>query len=142
MRKLAILSLLLTTLLFTACKGQNTSKTISTTDTSTKIEVIDFFGTHRCVTCNAIEANSKYTIETYFADEPKVVFKTVNVDDDKNYKIAESFEASGTALFINVIHNGKEKHIDLTDFAFMKGNDKEAFSKELKAKIDQELAAL
>lgn len=130
---------------FTACQGQDNSKTISTTDASTKIEVIDFYGTHRCVTCEAIEANAKYTVETYFQDEVnkgKLEFKTVNVDEEKNYDMAEKFEASGTALFINVIKNGKEQHIDLTNFAFAKGRDKEAFSTELKQKIEEQLKTL
>ncbi len=130
---------------FIACQGQDNSKTLTTTDTTTKIEVIDFYGTHRCVTCKAIEANAKYTVETYFQDEVKagkVEFKTVNVDEEKNYGIAERFEATGTALFINVIKGGKEQHIDLTNFAFAKGRDKEAFSAELKEKINEQLNTL
>ena len=63
-------------------------------------------------------------------------------DDQKNEKIAEKFEASGTSLIINVIKNGKEKQINLTEFAFMNGNDQATFSKELKAKIDTELKTL
>lgn len=132
-------------LVFTACQGQDNSKTIATTDASTKIEVIDFYGTHRCVTCEAIEANAKYTVDTYFRDavkKGKLVFKTVNVDEKKNYAIAESFEATGTALFINIIKGGKEQHIDLTNFAFEKGRDKEAFSAELKMKIEEQLKML
>ncbi|MBT8264523.1 MAG: hypothetical protein KJN75_04225 [Muriicola sp.] len=132
-------------LVFTACQGQDNSKTMTTTNTSTKIDVIDFYGTHLCVTCEAIEANAKYTVETYFEDEVKagkVEFKTVNVDDEKNYDIAERFEATGTALFINVIKGGKEQHIDLTNFAFAKGRDKEAFSAELKEKVIEQLKTL
>ena len=132
-------------LFFAACQGQDNSKTITTTDTSTRIEVIDFYGTHRCVTCEAIEANAKYTIETFFQDAVKegmLEFKTVNVDDEANYAMAERFEAAGTALFINVIKDGKEQHIDLTNFGFSKGRDKEAFSTELKEKIDEQLKAL
>lgn len=132
-------------LVFTNCKGQDNSKTISTKDVSTKIQVIDFYGTHRCVTCEAIESNAKYTVETFFEKEIKagtIEFKTVNVDDDKNYAIAERFEATGTALFINVIKNGKEQHIDLTNFAFAKGRDKEVFSAELKKKIREQLNTL
>ena len=44
--------------------------------------------------------------------------------------------------FINVIQNGKEKHIDLTDFAFMKDNQKEQFAKELKLAIENEITPL
>ncbi|MFT5164868.1 MAG: hypothetical protein ACI8P3_000091 [Saprospiraceae bacterium] len=130
---------------FTTCQGQDNSKTIATADTSTKIEVIDFYGTHRCVTCEAIEANAKYTVETYFQEEVKsgkVTFKTVNVDKEKNYAIAERFEATGTALFINVVKDGKEQHIDLTNFAFAKGRNQEAFSTELKEKIKEQLKTL
>ena len=132
-------------LVLTACQGQDNSKTVATTNTATKIEVIDFYGTHRCVTCQAIEANAKYTVENFFQDavkEGKVEFKAVNVDDKKNYDMAERFEASGTALFINVIRDGKEQHIDLTNFAFEKGRDKEAFSAELKEKINEQLKTL
>ena len=128
-----------------ACQAQNNSKTIPTTDTSTKIEVIDFYGTHRCVTCEAIEANAKYTVDTYFDEavkNGKLEFKTVNVDDEKNYDLAEKFEATGTALFINVIKNGQEKHIDLTNFAFQNGRDQEVFSRKLKEKLNEQLKAL
>lgn len=132
-------------LIFTACQGQDNSKTITTTDTSTRIEVIDFYGTHRCVTCQAIEANAKYTVDNYFQDavkEGKLQFKIINVDDEKNYAITERFEAAGTALFINVIKDGQEQHIDLTNFAFSKGRDKEAFSAALKDKINEQLKTL
>lgn len=136
----------LTFLIFTtACQGQDNGKTVSTTNTSAKIEVIDFYGTHRCITCEAIEANAKYTVETYFPEAVKrgtLEFKTINVDLDSNYDIAERFEATGTALFINVIKDGKEEHIDLTNFAFAKGRDKEVFSAELKEKIEEQLNTL
>ncbi|MEZ4957550.1 MAG: nitrophenyl compound nitroreductase subunit ArsF family protein [Saprospiraceae bacterium] len=142
MKNLIFLSL---SFLFFSCQGQDNSKTIATDDTSTKIEVIDFYGTHRCVTCKAIEANAKYTVETYFQDAVQnglLEFKTINVDDANNYGLAEKFEATGTALFINVIKAGQEQHIDLTNFAFKKGNDKEVFSNELKEKIEEQLSVL
>ncbi|MGV6829159.1 MAG: nitrophenyl compound nitroreductase subunit ArsF family protein [Flavobacteriales bacterium] len=144
MKQFTILSILAISLLFISCGHQDKSKVVETKvgKEISKIEVIDFYGTHRCVTCKAIEASAKYTVETYFANEPKVVFKTVNVDDDANYKIAESFEATGTALFLNVIKDGKETHINLTDFGFSKGREQETFSKELKVKIENELKKL
>ena len=61
---------------------------------------------------------------------------------NRNEEMEIKFEAAGTALFLNVIKDGKEKHIDLTDFAFMNGNDQTVFSKELKALIDTELKML
>jgi len=138
------LSILALSLIFISCNGNaQINKTKEKTQkVANKIEIIDFYSTHRCMTCKAIEANTKYTLDTYFSKElkeNKITFKTVNVDKEQNFKIAEEYEATGTALFLNVIKNGKETHIDLTDFAFMKGMDKEAFSEELKSKLEAEL---
>ncbi|MBD3724287.1 MAG: hypothetical protein IE891_05770 [Flavobacteriaceae bacterium] len=140
-----IFAVLAVSLILTSCNGQDKNKTTSLDKSVSKIEVLDFHSTHRCMTCNAIEANTKYTLNTYFAKELKddiITFQVINVDKKENEKIAEKFEASGTSLFLNVIKNGKETQINLTDFAFMNGNDQEAFSKELKAKIDTELKTL
>jgi hypothetical protein len=142
MKTLKFITVLTIGLILTACNGQNKSKDQILDQSVSKIEVLDFHSTHRCMTCNAIEANTKYTLNTYFAKElkeDKITFQVINVDEKKNEKIAEKFEASGTSLILNVIKNGKETQINLTDFAFMNGNDQETFSKELKAKIDTEL---
>ncbi len=100
MKQFAILSITALSLLFVSCKSKTQENKDFITNKSDQIEVIDFYGTHRCISCKAIEANAKYTVETYFANEPKVVCRTVNVDNDKNYEIAERFEATGTALFL------------------------------------------
>jgi hypothetical protein len=57
----------------------------------------------------------------------------VNVDDPKNEKISKAFEATGTALFLYNPKTGKKK--DLTDFAFMKADNKEKFIEGLKKEI-------
>lgn len=145
MNTIKFFAVLAFSLILTSCNGQDKNKETSLNKSVSKIEVLDFHSTHRCMTCNAIEANTKYTLKTYFSKElknNKITFQAINVDEKKNEKIAEKFEASGTALFLNVIKNGKETQINLTDFAFMKGNDQEAFSKELKSKIDTELKTL
>lgn len=144
-KTIQFLTVLAIGLLLTSCNSQNKNETTSVDTSISKIEVIDFHSTHRCMTCNAIEANTKYTIDTYFSNElkeDKITFQVINVDEKENEKIAEKFEASGTSLILNVIKNGKETQINLTDFAFMNGNDQDAFSKELKAKIDTELKTL
>ncbi len=145
MKLFKFLSILVFSLSLVSCNRQAKSKTTETSSSISKIEVIDFHSTHRCITCKAIEANTKYTLETYFAKEVKdgeITFQVINVDDKKNEKIAENFEASGTALFLNVVKDGEEKHIDLTEFAFMNGNEKEVFANELKLKIENELKTL
>ena len=145
MKTIIFFSVLAIGLILTSCNSQTKNKDNSLDQSISKIEVLDFHSTHRCMTCNAIEENTKYTLDTYFSKELKeykITFQTINVDKKENEKIAEKFEASGTSLFLNVIKNGKETQINLTDFAFLNGNDQEAFSKELKTKIDTELKTL
>jgi hypothetical protein len=143
MKKITIITLVMASYLFlflTNVVAQNDE--LSTISPSNKIEVIDFHSTNRCMTCNAIEANTKYTLEKYFADELKsgeITFQTINIDEKENYAMAEKFEAAGTSLFLNVIKDGKETQINLTNFAFMKGKDKLTFSQELKSKIKKQL---
>ena len=145
MKTINFFAVLAISFMLTSCYGQDKNKPSSLDRSVSKIEVLDFHSTHRCMTCNAIEANTKYTLETYFAKElkeNKITFHVINVDEKENEKIAEKFEAAGTSLFLNVIKNGKETQINLTDFAFMNGNDREAFSQELKTKIDKEFKTL
>lgn len=139
-----LLVLLATMLLFSwNISAQN--EEVKETKSANKIEVIDFHSTHRCMTCNAIEANTKFTLEEYFADDlesGKITFQSINIDEKENYAMAEKFQASGTSLFLNVIDDGKEVQINLTNLAFKKGKDKAAFSKELKRKIEKQLAII
>ena len=138
-------TVLVISIMLVSCNSLDKKQANSLDPSISKIEVFDFHSTHRCMTCNAIEANTKYTLDTYFAEElkeDKITFQVINVDEKENEKIAEKFEASGTALILNVIQKGKETQIDLTDFAFMNGNDQDTFSKELKAKLDTELKTL
>jgi len=142
MKQLSILVVMIVSLVLFSCKEKAKEVNSISEKIANRVEVIDFHSTNRCMTCNAIEASAKYTLDTYFSEELKnenITFQVVNVDDEKNYKLAEKFEATGTALFLNVIVDGKETQIDLTEFAFMKGNDQEAFSNELKVKLEEEL---
>jgi beta-glucosidase/6-phospho-beta-glucosidase/beta-galactosidase len=145
MTKIKLIAAFASVFMFISCSGNAQENTKKANSSVNKIEVIDFHSSHRCTTCKAIESGAEYTIQKYFATEVKegkMTFLTVNVDDEKNSAMAENFEAAGTALFLNVIVNGKERHIDLTDLAFTYGNDKEQFSKELKLKLETELGKL
>lgn len=119
-------------LLFTACnsEAQNTKQTLTATSDA-KIEVIQFHSEHRCMTCNKIEKLSKETLK----DFPSIPFSLVNVDDEKNEKKAEKFEAFGTALFLYNPTTREKKN--LTEFAFMNAGNEEKFIEELKKEINQ-----
>lgn len=120
-------------LLFTACNGnaQNSKKATTKSATST-IQVIQFHSEHRCMTCNLIEKLTKETLQKY----PTISFSLVNVDDKKNEKMAEQFEATGTALFLYNPKTGTKK--ELTDFAFMNAKSD---SKKFKAGLEKEINA-
>ncbi|CAM1333261.1 nitrophenyl compound nitroreductase subunit ArsF family protein [Tenacibaculum aestuariivivum] len=144
-KKIKFLILAVCTLLFAYCNNPHKSNVIVLDKSISKIEVLDFHSTHRCITCNAIEANTKYTLNTYFTtelQENKITFRVINVDKKENEEIAEKFKASGTALILNVIKKGKETPINLTDFAFMNGNNKKEFSEKLKNTIHIALKTL
>lgn len=117
--------------MFTACNSEAQQSKSTVTANKPAIEVIQFHSEHRCVSCLAIEKFTKKTLADYF---PTIPFSLVNVDDKKNAKKAEQFEAAGTALYLYNSATGKKK--DLTDFAFMKAGDEKKFEAELKKYIE------
>ena len=108
-----------------------------------KLIIYYFHSTHRCPTCLSIEDNTKATLEKYFAKELKtgtIVFKSINVDDKENEKIAKKYDAFGSALHLTVIKDGKEQSEDLTNFAFKYSRNKpDYFIEELSKKIKNKM---
>ncbi len=142
MKQLQIISVLILSIFMFSCNAQENIKVEAKTTTANVIEVIDFHSMRRCKTCKAIEANTEAALEKHYAKELKdglITFQTVNIEDEKNAALTEKFEATGTSLFINVIVNGVEEQINLTDMAFLKGKNKEEMAEELKMIIDEKL---
>jgi len=148
--KQLLLILTIATGLFTACnnsapKAETETTKIETTTSVTKqnrLEVYCFHGTRQCETCKNMKANTKTVLDKYFASQLKdssVVFSIIDVDDAKNEKLAEKFQATGTALMINKVVNGKDSIVDWSDFAFEKANNNDVFISELKTMIDAAL---
>lgn len=106
-----------------ACGNSNAKGNKSTEEQSQKdrVEVIYFHGKQRCATCMAIEKNTKEAIGTQFADELKngaVVFKTIDISQSENEKIAEKYKVTWSSLFISKWKDGKETTENLTEYAF------------------------
>jgi hypothetical protein len=142
MKQYRVLPIFIVSLFLFSCTGNAQNKTTENQNKKNMIEVFDFHTTNRCTTCKAIEANTKYTLDTYFASElksGKIKFKVINLDEKENEHLGEKFKVYGTSLLLNVITNGKEKQIDLTEFAFMKGTNQKAFSNELKEILKKQL---
>lgn len=118
-------------LLFISYYGNSqTKKIIKNSTIKANIEIIQFHSEHRCMTCNKIEELTRETLKNYSS----IPFSLVNVDDKKNEKLAEQFQATGTALFL--YDSKTKKKQDLSDMAFMNASDKDKFINELKKKIE------
>ena len=114
----------------------------NSTGPADRVEVVYFHRTQRCNTCLYAEEATRYTIETYFADElasDKVTFQSVNVEDEANADIVEKYNnASYLTLCINTVRDGTD-HIEVvTDIWLVIGND-EAFVEIVKSKVEESL---
>jgi len=130
MQKLSI-ALFTFTVLFLGSSNGEAQQTTKQAAAAT-IQVIQFHSEHRCISCLKIEKFTRATLANYFSSVP---FLLVNVDDKKNEKLAEQFEATGTALFLFNPKTGKKKN--LTEFAFMKIGNETLFDTELKKYIEE-----
>lgn len=103
-----------------------------------KVEVFLFHGTQRCATCIAIGKLAGETINEYFQPElreGRIEFKEINIDLPENQALAEKFQASGSALFINSIIKGKD-HIEQDAKVWRLTQDEAQFKSYLKNKLD------
>ncbi len=109
--------------------------------TADKVEVIYFHRAQRCYSCIYAEAGTRYTVETYFADElasGKVTFEVFNVEDKENTTIVKKYGAFTSSLFINTIRDGTDHIEEVTDIWFVLGKD-ERFVEVVKSKIEESL---
>jgi hypothetical protein len=105
------------------------------------VELVYFHRTKQCYSCRYAGDTTKYTVETYFADElasGKLVFKKVDVQDKANASIVERYGAYGSSLFINDIVNGIDHIEPVTDIWYNVGKD-EKFIKVVKDVIEKHL---
>ena len=116
-----------------------------TSDTSSapadRVEVIYFHRAQRCYSCIYAEEGTRYTVETYFADElasGKVTFEVFNVEDKENATIVKKYGAFTSSLFINTIRDGADHIEEVTDIWFALGKD-EAFVNAVRDKIERSL---
>jgi len=107
-----------------------------------RVEVVYFHRAQRCAGCIYAETATRFTLETYFADElaeGKIVFKLINLGDKANAAIVEHYGAYTSSLFINSISGGIEHIEEVKEIWFLLGNDRE-FVTLVKSKIDRYLS--
>jgi len=108
-----------------------------------KLKIVYFHAERRCPTCLSIEENTRKTLKTYFADQLKngiIDFQVLNVEDKKNEKLVEKYQADGSGLFMTYLAGKKETTNDMTNFAFSYSrNQPEKFISGLKEEIEKRL---
>ncbi|MBK6964454.1 MAG: thioredoxin [Bacteroidales bacterium] len=111
--------------------------------TATKLQIVYFHAKYRCATCTSIEENTRKTLDTYFSAQLKngtIKLQVLDVSDEKNEKLAEKYEASGSSLFLTRLDGKKETTTDFTNYAFSYShNQAEKFIAGLKAEIEKNL---
>ena len=83
------------------------------------VEVLYFHGKQRCVTCIAIEKQTKAVIAENFAAQQKsgkVRYKEVDISTPEGKKLATKYKVSWSSLFVTKHKNGKTTKHDLTQF--------------------------
>jgi hypothetical protein len=142
MKRLSIQFSLLTFLLFFAFGNASAQSTKVAAKPANRVEVLDFHTDHRCATCLEIERLTKKLLNEQYAKEVKegkITFRLINADDKANAAIVKKFFAYGTTLIVNSVKNGKESHVDLTNFAFLNFNKTDKFTARLREEIDAAL---
>jgi hypothetical protein len=109
-----------------------------------KIQVYLFHATQRCVTCIAIGRLAGETVDEYFQPEISngtIEFKEINIDLPENKYLAQKFQASGSALYINAIKDGQDNiSEDVTVWRLT--SNKDQFKTYLRDKINNLLGRL
>lgn len=127
-------------------QNNNEPKEATSKLSANHIEVLYFHGSQRCITCRAIESNTLALLDSLYTKEKadgKIVFRVIDISDEKNEKIAYKYEVTWSSLFVNGWKNGKESVNNMTEFGFSYAkNSPDEFKKGLKDKIDQMLSEL
>lgn len=123
----------------TACSfADNKSEIIpvkSEVKNGTKTIVYYFYAKPRCVSCKKIESYTKETVSSL--NNPKVEFKTVDLDQPENKHYAKDYKLYTKSVVLSKVKNGKEVKSKNLSEIWTKLGDKKSFknyvTKEIKS---------
>lgn len=127
-----ILSLILFVGLNISCNAQPEKKAInSDLAVAESVEVFYFHNTRRCVTCQAVEKESKGIVEELY--DEKVTFLAYNLEEKDGKAMAGKLGVSGQTLLIV----SGDTRINITNEGFMNArSNPEKLKQIMKEKID------
>ncbi|MFY1611264.1 nitrophenyl compound nitroreductase subunit ArsF family protein [Macellibacteroides fermentans] len=135
---------LIAAILLISCSNSTEKKTeTASTDVkqADRIEVLYFHGAQRCVTCKAIESNTKALLDSLYSNEiasGKIVYKIIDISQKENEEVADKYEVTWSSLFVNRWKNGTEEVNNMTEFGFANAkSDPDSFKNGIKSKIDE-----
>jgi len=106
---------------------------------ATPVELLLLHSKKRCITCKAIEDETKNVLNGELADlakEGKVSLKVIDLSSDQGKELAKKFKVSWTSLFLIDNTGNEEIALDITKFAFANArNNPDAFKKEIQDKV-------
>jgi hypothetical protein len=121
--------------------GNSTEIVPTPQNSSVKVEVYHFHGTHQCSSCIRLGELAEKTANTYFADElasGKLVFGHINYDLPENSELSDKFEVTGSSLWIGTTRDGifyKEEDTNV----WYKLSDEASYMNYLKGILDKRL---
>ena len=118
-------------------QASNTSGSASAS-VEDKIDVYYFHFTRRCVTCRAVEEQSKLAVEQLYPEQIKnglISFSSINLDDENSKSIAKKLDVSGQSLL--VVKGSKVIDITAQGFLHARSNPD-----RLKGEIKKTIASL
>ena len=131
--------LLLVALVMSACNAQASQDQKTATVSDGDLQVYYFHFTKRCVTCNAVETETKVALEMFYADQVKegmIAFTPLNLEEEDGKEMAKQLNVSGQTLMLVK----DEEMVNLTNEGFMNARTKpDKFHEILRNSIDKML---
>lgn len=138
MKKIILVSLVVFSIIaiFNVNANNQSKSKAPTVSNKAKVDVYYFHFTRRCITCQAVETETKAAIAALYPTQSKnglVTFKTVNLDEKTSETLAKKCKAEGQSLL--VISGNKRYDFTEQGFRYAKSNP-EKLKAELKKTID------
>lgn len=113
-------------------------------ESGSRIVVYYFHGDFRCQSCMKIERLTELSLKNYFRGElssKKLVWKVVNVDDNRNAQYKSRYSINSRSVLLSRIVNGREaewKNLDrVWDYLRNKNAFKEYIAHEVKSFLEK-----